>query len=100
MTYPIGQGLYVTVNLSNLSGAPADPASLLAKVRQPSGKETTFTYGTDAVVEKMQTGVYRMHVRLDAPGTWAVRFVPQGNEVETPIEVTVEADKSRFKDPI
>jgi len=100
MEFLVGQGLRAQARLYNLAGVLADPVTLLAKLRSPTGAETTFEYGVGTEIVRDGTGLYHFDFRVDVPRDWTVRFVPTGNDVATPTEVTVKVSPSRFRTPI
>lgn len=75
-----------------------DPATVTCKVQKPSdaaGTLTTFTYGTDAELEKDSTGVYHVWIDADETGTWVYGFRGEdvdGNAVENSSTFDVETD--------
>ena len=92
--YDIGDGPYVVCTFRNTSDVATDPSAITARVKTPAGTTTTFTYGTDAALEKTATGVYRLRVTFDAAGRWAVKFFGTGTIVaaaETIIRVRTSA---------
>lgn len=54
---------------------PDDPTTVVCKVRDPAGTQTTYTYGSDAELTKTATGVYSMKLLLDSPGIWWFEWV-------------------------
>jgi hypothetical protein len=74
-SYDKGDNVRVTATFA--SGG-LDPTTVVAKVRNPSGTTTTYTYGLDNQLVKSATGVYYVDVNLNAAGTWWVRFESTG----------------------
>lgn len=52
------------------TGALTDPSSVTAVLRTPSGTLTTYTYGVDAVLSKVSTGLYQLVITLAEVGTY------------------------------
>jgi hypothetical protein len=64
--YKEGELVAVQGTFKNTAGAVQDPSIVKLTVREPSGTETTYIYGTDAIVTKSSTGVYAAN--LDTTG--------------------------------
>jgi len=60
------------------TGLPADPSTLVLKVRSPRSGTRTYTYGTDAELVRDSVGVYSFHLDLNAGGHWHWRIVGSG----------------------
>lgn len=55
----------------------ADPTTVTLKTKDPSGNETTYTYGV-STVEKTATGIYYAQIALDEIGKWHYRWEGSG----------------------
>jgi hypothetical protein len=73
-----GDLVRVTGTFTNLAGTATDPTAVLCAYRDPSGNLTTLTYGTDAALVKVSTGVYRTDINVDETGRWYYRFYSTG----------------------
>ena len=51
-----------------------DPATLVVKVKDPSGNETTYTYGVGTDIVTTGTGVYYINISVDEARTWYVQM--------------------------
>jgi hypothetical protein len=52
-------------------GAAADPATLVARVVDPEGGEASYTYGTDAEIQRDTVGAYTLSVPVgELAGRW------------------------------
>lgn len=62
------------------TNALIDPSTLVARIENPSGTATTYTYGTDAQAVKIATGRYRIDFNTTglAAGTYTMRIVTTG----------------------
>lgn len=56
------------------TGDPIDPSVINVKVQNPHYEDATYTYGTDANVEKLATGIYRCTIKPMLPGMWYYRW--------------------------
>lgn len=77
MSYQVGDTYRATVTIRDDAGALADPASLVLKVRAPSGLLTTVTYPAAGIV-RVSLGVYYGDVALIAAGEWVVQWAAPG----------------------
>lgn len=58
--------------------AVVDPTAVMFQARSPAGTVTSYTYGTDAQLTRVSTGVYRATVDANAVGIWHYRFYSTG----------------------
>jgi hypothetical protein len=58
---------------------PLDPTGLVVVVVSPSGTRTTYTYGTDDELVRIETGKYRLSVTCDEAKGWAFTITASGN---------------------
>lgn len=58
-------------------GTQINPSTVTAKVKDPNGTTTTYTY--PATVEIDNQGVYSVEVDADTAGRWYYRFESSGN---------------------
>lgn len=87
-----------TVKLVTFTIAEGDPTggTIVATVRDPNGAKTTYTYGDDAELTKMATGVYQLRVPCALNGTWSARLVLAGGSLEGADEFTWWIASSAF----
>lgn len=97
-TYDIGDEVRASVLFTDLSGAPADPTTVRAKLHYPNGAELTYVYGTDDELVKDETGSYYFDFTCETGGKHAVRFVGTG-AVQVANETTLIVDESLFANP-
>lgn len=78
-----------------IGSSPTDPTTVVAKVRNPAGTITTYTYGVDAALTRLSSGEYRLLFTVDRQGTWEVRFAGTGDVVAA-VEQSITVPASRF----
>ncbi len=76
--YQEGTLIQITGTFTNKDGAAADPSTILVKVKDPIGAETTYTYGVDVNVTKASTGVYNATLTPAIAGLWWYRWEGTG----------------------
>jgi hypothetical protein len=74
----VGDLVRVTVHFRNNEGVLTDPTLVIAEYETPAGVETTLTYGVDAGLVKVSTGVYYVDINITAAGQWDYRFAGTG----------------------
>ena len=75
----VGTTRRIEVDVTNLSGEPADPDTLLVKIRNGEEEETTsLKYGEDEALVRSDEGRYYVDLDLDHPGSWAFRAEADG----------------------
>lgn len=60
------------------TGQPADPSSLILKIRSPRSGVQTYTYGQDQELMHDAEGEYSFHLDLNAGGFWRWRIESKG----------------------
>jgi hypothetical protein len=75
--YDIGDLVRCTGTFAS-SGTNVNPEAVMCKVKAPSGKVTTYTYGTDAALVRDSTGVYHVDVSVAVAGDYIYRFESTG----------------------
>lgn len=73
-----------------LTDARLDPTTVAVVVEAPDGTNTTYTYGTDANVVRISTGLHAAEVEIDAAGLWRWLFQCSG-PVTGAVEGEIEA---------
>lgn len=92
--YIPGEVARLTLAVTSVAGAAADPGALRLKVKPPSGTVATYTYGGGAEIVRDTVGAYHADIQLTTAGLWAWRW-----ELDTPnagaAEGAVAVNKSR-----
>ncbi len=68
----------VAANFQDEDRTDVDPATITFKLMSPSGVVTSYVYGTDEEVVKVNTGDYYVIVTPDASGRWFYRWESTG----------------------
>lgn len=76
----------IPVNFQDGNGDDVDPESVVFKLISPSMQITTYTYGTDAALNRSSQGDYFIDVVPNLPGRWHFRWEAQGTNQATAIE--------------
>ncbi len=96
----VGSPRVLTVNFTDASGNDYDPEVVTLRVMDPCGTETSYVYGTDSEVVRVDSGNYTATIRPDRGGRWLRRWEAQTDDV---IELADEGEflvqYSRFEDP-
>jgi hypothetical protein len=101
MPYDRGDLVRASVAFTNAAGAAADPTTVVVRVRAPNtGRDgyTTYTYGTDAEVQKTATGAYYLDVACTVAGTYWVRWEGAGAVIAA-VEDTWDVALGAFNPP-
>jgi hypothetical protein len=77
--FDIGDGVRFKTDIRDLTGALADPTTLICRIADPSGNVTVYTFGVDAELVKDATGQYYVDQVIDEAGLWRYRFEASGN---------------------
>jgi hypothetical protein len=79
-TYDVGDKISLTALFKNSSATLTDPTVTKLRYEDPSGNETTLTYGTDPAssIDKTATGTFVAYLTLDEAGTWYYRWIGTG----------------------
>lgn len=72
--YDINDQPRITNTFTNLAGDATDPTAVTCNVKSPSGTTTVYTYGTDANLTKLETGVYALDLPLTESGCYKWKF--------------------------
>lgn len=67
-----------SLNIGTSAGAGADPDTVTYMLMSPNGETTTYVYGTDFELIRMDTGDYYVDVTPDIGGRWHDRWVTTG----------------------
>jgi hypothetical protein len=74
----INSPVRIAANLQDEDGTDIDPTTVVFRIMSPSWNETTYTYGTDAQLVKVNTGDYYVDFTPDEAGRWAYRWQTTG----------------------
>jgi hypothetical protein len=75
----VGDVALVTGVFTNLSGTLIDPDVVKFTFKINDSAETTYTYGVDSQVVKLNTGTYRAEINAATAGRYKCRFFSTGN---------------------
>lgn len=95
MAYDVGDRVRLTHTFTNADGANTDPTTIVFKFKTPAGVTTTYTYGVNAELTKVSTGVYRVFISLSAAGIWRYRIEGTG-VLEAANEDAIHVNRSFF----
>lgn len=90
----IGDQIKISGNVKTAS-TDVDPSVVKAWTRTPSGTVTTYTYGTDSEVAKVDTGDYTLTFDVDTAGTWWCGFYSTGTGKAASDDVRVDVRPSK-----
>lgn len=96
--YP-GSTVRITGTFLDQDDSDTDPSvSIVFKLRSPSGVETSYTYGTDAAVQRQNEGDYACDVLVTEGGRWRYRWEASSGETVIYIagEGTIVVQASTF----
>lgn len=74
----VGTEIRITLTITDDACVATDPTTLKVKTHAPNGVVTTYTYGTDAALQRQTTGIYIFDVTPNAPGRWDYRLETTG----------------------
>jgi hypothetical protein len=57
------------------TGNLLDPTGLTVRIRRPDASFVLYTYGSDAALERLSTGVYRFDLPLALKGTYKWKWL-------------------------
>jgi hypothetical protein len=72
--FDIGDIIRLSAEFKDTAGAYVDPGQIVARVRDPLGAITVYTYGVDAALIRDATGKYRLDIEATKEGVWFWRF--------------------------
>jgi hypothetical protein len=72
--YLVGQSVRLTLNLTDINNAAADPGALRLKLRSPAGTLIEYQYGVSGVVLRDGVGVFHADIPLQEPGHYLWRW--------------------------
>lgn len=68
----------LSVTIQDASLAYVDPSVLTLKLQKPDGTETSYIFGSSAIV-KDSVGHYHYDFVVDTPGHWPWKYIGTGN---------------------
>lgn len=93
--YDVGDRVRVSAVFRDLTGAVADPTTIVVMYRDPSGNVTTKTYVSDPEVVRDSLGGFHLDIDVDEAGTWTYRVEGAGAVVAAG-ETTFVAKSTAF----
>jgi hypothetical protein len=96
--YDIGDLVTVSAEFRDADGALADPTTVVCKIKDGAGTETSYTYGIDDELVKDEVGLYHLDVSIEISGTFYYRFRGTG-AAQAAEEGEFEVDESEFATP-
>lgn len=97
--YPHGSRPVATAVFTDLAALNRTTAACIFKLRDPSGDETAYVFGTDSSVTNPATNTFRFEMpKLNEDGYWHVRAVASSG-FDAPAEATFYVERSAFDSP-
>lgn len=82
--YQLDSAVLLSVQFTNADdGSPADPTTTTLMVKDPTGTETTYTFGVDPGVVQDSVGAYHMELTASISGVWIYKWRGIGSVVQT-----------------
>jgi hypothetical protein len=79
MSYDIGDQTRLTASFVDDLGLPKDPDGVTLEIRDSSGAQATYVYGTDPGIVQDSIGSYHFDLSLTLAGTWVYRWQGTAN---------------------
>lgn len=73
-TFIVGEVARLSIRATDLTGAAADPGSIMLKIKPGSAPVAAYTYGAAPEVVRDGVGRYHADIPLTAAGLWAWRW--------------------------
>ena len=93
--YIMGVVIHTVGTFEDAAGNRVDPAAVFARVKDPAGAVTNYTYGIDAELVRESAGVYYIDTDGDTEGEWWTRVYSTGAG-KTADELGFKIKVSRF----
>lgn len=90
----VGDVVKISGNVKTAS-VDVDPSVVKAWTRSPAGTVTTYTYGVDGAVTKVDTGDYTLTFDVDTAGTWWCGFYSTGTGKAASDDYRVDVQPSK-----
>ena len=94
--FEIEQTIEIRGEFKDGAGNVADPVSCTLQVQSPDGVETTYTFGTNAELERLGEGDYRVRIFPDQDGRWFYRWEGVSNQFAAADEKFFIISKTEF----
>lgn len=90
----------IAANFQDEDRADIDPTTVSVKFMSPGGETTTYVYGTDAELVKINTGDYYIEYTPDASGRWYYRWITTGTNKAIAFEGSFVVSYSPFEEGV
>lgn len=90
----VGDQIKISANVKTAS-VDVDPSVVKAWTRTPSGTVTTYTYGVDGAVARVDAGDYTLTFDVDTAGTWWCGFYSTGTGKAASDDYRVDVQPSK-----
>ena len=88
----------IAVNFQDDDGTDVDPSTVTFKAMSPIGTLTTYVYGTDAELIRLNTGDFYVDFVPTESGRWHYRWSSTGTGTAIALEGTLVVQASVFYD--
>jgi hypothetical protein len=88
----------IAVNFQDDNGTDVDPSGVSFRLYSPSATDTTYTYGTDIELVRLNTGDYVIDVVPNESGRWHYRWLSTGTGTSIALEGSFVVQSSVFFD--
>lgn len=78
-TFNIGDLHQCEITFYDLADVPADPSTITFTMTKPDGTKLLYTFGSDAELIKVGTGVYKVTVIYDQTGRHIAKWTGEGD---------------------
>ena len=90
----------IAANFQDEDQIDVDPSTVKIRVLSPAGTETSYTYGTDAELIKLNTGDYYIDFTPDTSGQWFYRWETTGTNKALAYEGSFRVQYSQHIDGV
>lgn len=80
--YDVGDVVTLGATMRDSVGVLADPVTITFRIQARNGPVTAYVFGTDAELERVSLGVYRVAWEIIASGPHDYRWIATGNDVD------------------
>lgn len=77
----VGSTVRLEINFSTEDGTDVDPTTITFEMLSPSGEETSYVYGTDSELVRVNAGDYYVDFTVDESGRWHFRWTTTGSSM-------------------
>jgi len=96
--HAVNTTLRLAVQFTNDDYTDVDPTTVTLKIYSPDGDTTTYVYGTNAELERDDTGDYFCDYVPDVAGRWNYRWESTGDGTAVAVEGQFVVQASAFYD--